>query len=132
MATSPADPVECAAIFVVRDIAASLAYYRDALGFAIGFTWGDPPTYAGVCRGAVTIHLQAASQTRSPPGAAALSLFVGSADEIHRELERRGARILKPPATYPYGMRDFDVLDPDGNRLVFGSSDPPLPDARDG
>ena len=50
----------------------------------------------------MTIHLQAASQAERPPGADSLSLFVGS---------------------YPYGMRDFDVLDPDGNRLVFGSSD---------
>jgi uncharacterized glyoxalase superfamily protein PhnB len=83
-----------------------------------------------VCRGAVTIHLQAASQTKCPPGAASLSVFVGCADEIHRDLAARGARILKPPASYPYGMRDFDVLDPDGNRLVFGSSDPPERDAR--
>jgi uncharacterized glyoxalase superfamily protein PhnB len=124
MAKGPAEPVDCAAIFVVSDIEASLAYYRDALGFEISFTWGEPKTYyAGLCRGAVTIHLQASSQTTSPPGAAALSLFVGSADEIHRDLVRRGARIIKPPASYPYGMRDFDVLDLDGNRLVFGSSE---------
>ena len=93
MANDPTEPIECAAIFVVRDIAASLAYFRDALGFAIGFTWGEPTYYAGVCRGAVTIHLQAASQTKCPPGAASLSVFVGSADEIHRELvgEVRGS-----------------------------------------
>jgi uncharacterized glyoxalase superfamily protein PhnB len=123
MARDPAEPVECAAIFVVRDIAASLAHFRDALGFEISFTWGEPPTYAGVCRGAVTIHLRAASQTKCPPGAASLSVFVGSADAIHRELVERGARILKPPASYAYGMRDFDVLDLDGNRIVFGSSE---------
>jgi len=112
MAKDPAEPIECAAIFVVRDIAASLAYLRAALGFETRFTWGEPIIYAGVCRGAVTIHLQAASQT------------AGSADAIQRELVRRGARILKPPANYPYRMRDFDVLDPDGSRLVFGSSEP--------
>jgi hypothetical protein len=28
--------------------------------------------------------------------------------------------ILQPPGDRPYGMRDFDVDDPDGNRLTFG------------
>jgi uncharacterized glyoxalase superfamily protein PhnB len=78
MAEDSTRPIECAPVFVVRDVAASLAYYRDALG------------------------------------------FVGSADDVHRELVARGARVVKPPATYPYGMRDFDVEDLDGNSLVFG------------
>jgi catechol 2,3-dioxygenase-like lactoylglutathione lyase family enzyme len=114
-------PTDCAAIFVVRDIAASLAYFRDALGFEVAFTWGEPTYYAGVCRGAVSIHLQAASQTSRPAGASSLSVFVGSADDVHRELVARGARVLKPPASYPYGMRDFNVADLDGNTLVFGN-----------
>ena len=28
--------------------------------------------------------------------------------------------MLKEPKDYPYGMRDFDVLDLDGNQLCFG------------
>lgn len=114
-------PTEGIAVFVVRDLDASLAYYREALGFDVAFTWGEPTYYAGVCRGAVTLHLQAASRTPRPPGASSLCVFVGSADDVHRELRGRGARVLKEPATYPYGMRDFDVADLDGNTLVFGS-----------
>ena len=34
----------------------------------------------------------------------------------------RGAWIIVPPADRAYGMRDFNVLDPDGNTLVFGMS----------
>src|SRR5215468_11244890 len=114
-------PTDCAAVFVVRDLPASLDYFQNALGFEVAFAWGEPTYYAGVCRGAVSIHLQAASQTSRPAGASSLSIFVGSADDIHRELAGRGARVLKPPASYPYGMRDFDVADLDGNTLVFGN-----------
>jgi catechol 2,3-dioxygenase-like lactoylglutathione lyase family enzyme len=121
MTKDPTQPTDCAAIFVVRDIAASLAYFQDALGFDVAFTYGEPTFYAGVCRGAVTIHLQAASQTRRPAGASSLSVFVGGADELYRELVGRRARILKEPATYLYGMRDFNVADLDGNTLIFGS-----------
>lgn len=119
------EPIEAVAIFAVTDLQASLAYFRDALGFDVAFTWGEPTYYAGVCRGTVTIHLQAASQTNRPPGASSLYVFVGSADDVHRELRGRGARILQEPATYPYGLRDFNVADLDGNTLVFASPDPP-------
>jgi hypothetical protein len=77
-----------------------------------------------VCRGAVTIHLQAATHTERPAGASSLCVFVGDADALHRELTGRGARVLKAPASYPYGMRDFDVADLDGNVLVFGHPEP--------
>jgi hypothetical protein len=32
----------------------------------------------------------------------------------------RGARVLNAPKDYPYGLRDFDLDDLDGNRLTFG------------
>jgi hypothetical protein len=35
-------------------------------------------------------------------------------------LKSRGARILYEPKDYPYGMRDFDIKDLDGNQLCFG------------
>ncbi len=124
MAENSTRPAACAPVFVVHDIAASVAYYRDILGFDVSFTYGEPTFYAGVYRGSVTIHLQAANQTQRPAGNSSLYLFVGSADEIHRELVERGARVLENPATYPYGMREFDVADLDGNRLIFGCPEP--------
>jgi hypothetical protein len=33
---------------------------------------------------------------------------------------------VKPPETYPYGTRDVDVLDPDGDQLVFGMEGEPV------
>jgi uncharacterized glyoxalase superfamily protein PhnB len=121
MAEDSTRPLACAPVFAVRDVVASLAYYRDVLGFDVAFTWGEPVIYAGVCRGGVTIHLQAASQTARPAGGSELYVFVGSADDVHRELRGRGARICKPPETYPYGLRDFPVEDLDGNVLVYAS-----------
>jgi uncharacterized glyoxalase superfamily protein PhnB len=118
------DPVELedsAVVFVVSDLEASLAHYETALGFEVAFRYGEPTFYASVCRGNVSIHLQCSSHTQRPPGASLLNIFVNSADAIYEELRERGARIRKAPATYPYGMRDFDVEDLDGNLLVFGS-----------
>jgi catechol 2,3-dioxygenase-like lactoylglutathione lyase family enzyme len=39
-----------ATVLTVRDLAASIAYYRDALGFAVTFEYGQPTFYACLCR----------------------------------------------------------------------------------
>jgi uncharacterized glyoxalase superfamily protein PhnB len=47
-------------------------------------------------------------------------VFVRDVDAVYAELAARGARIVKPPQNYDYGMRDFDLIDLDGNQLTFG------------
>ena len=109
-----------ATVFVVEDVPRSVEHYRDTLGFQVEFTYGEPTFYAGVERGAVTIHLHAASHAKRPPGQGAVNVFVTDVDALYRELREQGARTLNEPKDYPYGMRDFDVEDLDGNHLCFG------------
>lgn len=111
-----------ATIFAVRDIAASIAHYRDALGFAVTFEYGAPTFYACLCRDEVQLHLNAVSNAKRIPGNGAIAVFVDNVDALHTELVARGAKVLKPPQDYAYGMRDFDVVDPDGNPLTFGQA----------
>ena len=51
-------------------------------------------------------------------------VFVSDVDGVYAELAARGAKVLKPPQNYDYGMRDFDVVDLDGNQLTFGMGAP--------
>jgi catechol 2,3-dioxygenase-like lactoylglutathione lyase family enzyme len=110
--------VGAATIFTVRDLAASVAHYCDALGFTVTFQYGEPAFYACLCRDEVSLHLR--SGTRWTPGNGAIAVFVKDVDALHEELIARGAKVLKPPQNYAYGMRDFNVADPDGNQLTFG------------
>ena len=109
-----------ATVFVVKELQPSVEYYRDVLGFHTEFTYGHPAFYAGVERGGVVIHLQAASETKRHPGHGAINVFVRDADALYQELKSRGARILTEPKDYPYGMRNFHVADLDDNLLCFG------------
>jgi len=109
-----------ATVFVVRDVLRSVAHYRDVLGFQVEFTYREPTFYAGVERGGVLIHLQGAGETKRQPGQGAVNVFVTDVDALYEELKSRGARTLNEPKDYPYGMRDFDVHDLDGNQLCFG------------
>ena len=116
-----ADPREGVAVFAVADVAASLAHYCDVLGFDEAFRWGEPLYYAGVCRGAVALHLTSAQDRAAARGLGTVSVFVEDADAAHRELSARGANVTVPIDDRPYGVRDFMVEDPDGNRIAWGS-----------
>ena len=109
-----------ATVLVVRDIAASIVYYRDALGFAITFEYGEPTFYVCLCRDEAALHLIAANETKRQPGEGALCIFVEDVDALHAELVARNAKVVKAPQDYDYGMRDFDVVDLDGNQIFFG------------
>lgn len=117
-----------ATVFVVEDIEASLHHYRHALGFDVAFEYGRPVFYAGLCRDEVELHLIAARRTSRRPGQGAIAVFVEDVDGLYGELTARGARAPKPPRDYPYGMRDFNVVDPDGNQLTFGMATEPAGD----
>ena len=112
--------VGAATVFTVRDIAKSIEYYRDALGFIVTFQYGEPIFYACLCRDEVALHLLSAHETKRLPGNGSICVFVKDVDAVHAELAARGAAVVKPPQNYDYGMRDFDVVDPDGNQLTFG------------
>jgi hypothetical protein len=42
-------------ILCVADVTASIAYYRERLGFETTFTWGEPATFGGVRRDGVEV-----------------------------------------------------------------------------
>jgi uncharacterized glyoxalase superfamily protein PhnB len=77
-----------------------------------------------LCRDEVALHLLAAQETKRIPGNGGICVFVDDVDGVYAELAARGANVIKPPQNYDYGMRDFDVLDLDGNHLTFGQASP--------
>jgi uncharacterized glyoxalase superfamily protein PhnB len=109
-----------ATVLTVRDIEKSVAYYRDALGFAVTFQYGQPTFYACLCRDDVNLHLVAANKTRRLPGHGGVAIFVADMDALHAEFVARGAKVLMAPKDFDYGMREFDVVDLDDNQLFFG------------
>jgi len=120
--TNPSAVSLCGAatVFVVQDVLRSVENYRDVLGFHTKFTYGKPTFYAGIERDDLVIHLQVASETKRQPGHGAVYVFVTDVDALYQELQSRGARTLNEPKDYPYGMRDFNINDIDGNQLCFG------------
>jgi catechol 2,3-dioxygenase-like lactoylglutathione lyase family enzyme len=106
-------------ILSVRSLRASQAYYREALGFRVDWDHGDPPDFGSVSRGDSVIFLCQGCQGN--PGAW-MMIFARDVDRLHAELVRRKAIIKMPPTDMPWGMREMQVADPDGNVIRFGTS----------
>ena len=106
-------------IFSVDDLAASLDFYLQMLGFELAWSWGDPPDIASVCRNDVEIMLSQRSET-SAPGPAQIYLSVSAIDAWYEALKSAGVDVRVPIGDRPYGMRDFRIADPSGNEISFG------------
>lgn len=119
--SKPLPPVvDCESVnpgFIVRDITEATEYYTQKLGFTLGFTWGDPPHFAGVNLGKVSLHLMSNVEN----GGVGFAYFaVDDVDELYRFHQNNGVDITAPIADREYEMRDYQIRDLYGNILGFG------------
>jgi predicted enzyme related to lactoylglutathione lyase len=108
-----------AAVVPVADMARALRFYVETLGLTKSFENGDPIAFAIVKRDAAELHLTLA-HGHVAGGHNVAHLLVSDARTLHDRLVAAGASIVKPIRDAPYGMRDFIVADPDGNRIDVG------------
>jgi catechol 2,3-dioxygenase-like lactoylglutathione lyase family enzyme len=106
-------------ILAVRDLKASGRYYRDALGFKIDWEYGDPPDFGSVSRADGVLFL---SQGHQSTRGGWTMMFVRDVDRLHEEFRKNRAIVQMPPTDMPWGLREMQVADLDGNVLRFGSA----------
>lgn len=98
----------------LSDVAAGVAYYQKVLGFRINYAQDG----LGVMdRDDVTILLITRSEKHT--GIGSCEAYVRDADALYAELVARGADVQGAPVSHPWGLRDFRVLDLEGNRITF-------------
>ena len=109
-------------VLQVADVAASADFYVSRLGFTSHGMWGDPPAFCIVQRGQVTIALDQSRDDAPVPANQywAAYIYVEDADAICAACQSAGVDIVRGPEDMPYGLRDFDIRDPDGHLICFG------------
>jgi catechol 2,3-dioxygenase-like lactoylglutathione lyase family enzyme len=120
MDTPAAPEVECEqqhAALPASDIVAAVEFYTKKLGFRLGFTWGDPPSMAGVNLGNVQMFLERGTPI---PDGCSIYFVVGNADELFEFQRANGVDVIEPPGDRHYGLRDYRIRDLNGYTLGFG------------
>jgi glyoxylase I family protein len=111
----------------VFDLPASLAFYRDILGFEL--VSGSESWWAMIRLGEATIMLNTAYEDHARPAAAdparvrghsdaSLYFSFADLDALFSHLRDKGCDVT-PPADTSYGLRQMNVKDPDGFELCF-------------
>lgn len=115
--------------FVVRDLAASLDYYCDALGFARPRLWGEPPTFAMPGRDGFIFMLNEVEDSshirpnRTRGGYWDAYVWVRDAEALYAAFAAGGAEFSYGlTIQHEYNNKEFAVLDPDGYMIAFGQS----------
>jgi catechol 2,3-dioxygenase-like lactoylglutathione lyase family enzyme len=113
--------------FLVDDLPAAVAYYRDRLGFELEFVYES--FYASVSRNGLSIHLKcgpksAADRTHRKENEH-LDAYLGvrGVNALFDELTSKGANIIRSLEKRPWACTDFYVEDPDGYILCFSEED---------
>jgi uncharacterized glyoxalase superfamily protein PhnB len=115
-------------ILNVRNVPDSIAYYVDVFGFERPWWWGEPATFGGV-RTAGGHEVQFCQDGQGQRGTW-FSVWVDDVDALHERLVAADADIRQEPTTFPWGVRELNVADPDGHRIRFSRHDPRPPDDR--
>jgi len=126
-----ADIAAIAPFFIVKDVPAALAFYRDRLGFEIMFQGphADDVFFGIVRRGAAMIMLKAVGVDPVPnytrdvgKGWARWDAYldVPDPDALAAEYSARNVEFFQPLADDDDGLRGFALQDADGYVLFFG------------
>ncbi len=112
----------------VSDLAASVAFYCQKLGFAQDWIeGGDDPAVAQVSRPGVTLMLDKHAYWPKAGVPSVISLTLSdlpdrpALDVLHREFVAAGANVTKAPFKVHWdpNVYEMNVEDPDGNVLMF-------------
>ncbi|HSX73777.1 MAG TPA: VOC family protein, partial [Shinella sp.] len=130
--TSPEKPVLSGAepVVYVTNFTAALAFFTEKLGFSLDFAYGDPPFYGVVERDHARLCLRLIEKPvfvgdiRRREELLSASITLDSAAEIKQlflDYQAAGVYFHLPLKTQPWGARNFILLDPDGNLILFAA-----------
>lgn len=112
----------------VTDIKASCEFFTGKLGFRVDFLYGDPPFYGQVIRDNAHLALRLVCEPvfvgdiRQREHLLSASIAVDTSDEIKHlflDFQAAGVSFHQTLRKEPWGARNFIVLDPDGNLILF-------------
>jgi catechol 2,3-dioxygenase-like lactoylglutathione lyase family enzyme len=121
--------------FIVRNVPAALAFYRDKLGFDVTFEGPEPDDifFGIVQRGRAMIMFKSIDVKPTPNHTRDIGhgiarwdayIYVSDPDALAAEFALRGMQFFEPLQNNSDNLRGFEIKDPDGYVLFFGRPRP--------
>jgi len=114
--------------FTVSDLHASLAWYRDVVGFVVKQRWEHEGELRGVELGAGTVSFylwqddwKKGRARKKGEGCRIYCSTAQDVDGLAAAVKSRGGVLEYEPRDQPWGGRDFALVAPDGFKITIGS-----------
>jgi uncharacterized glyoxalase superfamily protein PhnB len=111
----------------VNDVEASLAWYRDVLGFTAQERWEQDGKLLGVemhgGNALIMLGQDDWKKGRDRVKGEGVRIYFTTEediDQIAADIKSRGGALAQEPKDQPWGMRDIALEDPDGYKLTIG------------
>ena len=99
------------------DVPAAVAWLCDTFGFTERWRAGSHRAQVAVGDSAVAVTVRGEDRAN-----AEVLVRIDGVDAHHERARQRGAAILRAPADYPYGERQYTVEDLGGHRWTFSET----------
>jgi uncharacterized glyoxalase superfamily protein PhnB len=105
------------------DVTAAAAWLCDCFGFQLRLRIGNHRAQL-VCGDAAMVAMDYRGHAPAPAGAGTHGLLmrVANVDRHHAHAVARGVTIVRPPADYPYGERQYTAVDLGGHHWTFSET----------
>ena len=110
------------------DLQASLAWYRDVLGFIVAEEYKQEDRLMGVELQAGSVRIMLGqddfAKGRDRQKGVGFRLFCETAqdvDQLAAAIKERGGKLAHEPTDQPWGTRDFGIVDPDGFNISIST-----------
>jgi uncharacterized glyoxalase superfamily protein PhnB len=112
----------------VNDISASIAWYRDVLGFVVLDEMMHEGQLLGAAMKAGNVEILLGqddwAQGRERSKGVGFRLYcvsVQDIDQIAADIKARGGKLAHEPTDQPWGARDLAIIDPDGFKISIST-----------
>lgn len=113
----------------VRDLEASLTWYRDVVGFHVAQAWDEGGVVKGyeLVAGSEQIFLSQDDFSKGKDRVKGVGMrfhleTAQDIDTLAEHIQARGGTLESGPEDTPWGTRAFTVVDPDGFRFTLSSA----------
>ena len=104
-------------VLAYEDVGAAVEWLCGTFGFTERWRAGSHRAQLAVGDGAVAL-----TERRGEGRPAEVMVRTDDVDGHHERVQQRGALVLRTPADYPYGERQYTVEDLGGNRWTFSET----------
>ena len=113
-------------VIATADVAATIQYFEQTLGFKQQWVWGDPPVYAGIRAGGALLYVthdpNLASAIQDRRLAPDIFLWVSDIESVYAQHRATNAQITEALSERPWGVRQYVIREPNGYLLKVAES----------